>query len=58
MKYTVICAYNDCTCATEQTDDICAALPACAIYLAAPDCFTAKIVDNTTDELVMTYWRR
>lgn len=56
-RYTIHRAYDDCTSASEQTDDITTALNVCAIYLVDPTCVIAHIWDNQEEKFVFDFAR-
>ena len=56
-NYMIIRVYDDCYHGTDYASTVSSALSACAIYLEDPSCFSVKIIDCTTGELILNYLR-
>jgi len=56
-KYQLITAYNDCTCKSELTDDLQAALGAIQIYLYDPDLYIIHLIDNEKEKMIFDWCR-
>ena len=55
--YQLITAYDDCTCKSEFTDDLQAALGAISVYLHDPNLFIIHLIDNEKEKMIFDWCR-
>lgn len=57
MRYQIICAYEDCSCVTEISNDLINVLNACTVYWKDSTCFSIQVYDSVTKMFIINLGR-